>query len=121
MRIDQGKLIAEYINNAVIQGEATLSGDYKTGNKASKKMLKTYKIFEQHGDVALEILVQLLEDHRINVKIWAASHALGLGKLVKQALAVLDEISKRPDIGILRLNAEMTLKVYQEKGSLKFY
>ena len=117
---DKNELIQNYINNAISQGEATLKGDYKTGNKECKKLSKIYKIMEKNLDFAKEMLDVLLNDENINVRIWASAHALGLNVKVDKAEDILKEISSIPDIGLLGFNAEMTLKVWKERGYLKF-
>lgn len=115
------ELKEEYCKLAIIEKESILKGDSKTGNKSVKKLVKIYKLMEKDKNLAVKLLALLLEHPEVNVRLWAASHALGLGEFNDQSLAVLGEIKDMTNIGILRLNAEMVLKVYQEKGSLKFY
>lgn len=121
MKQDLETLIKVYIDNAVIQGESTLNGDYKTGNKAVKKVTKIYKLMEQDNQLAIQMLDVLFKDNHINVRIWAAAHALGLKIKISEAIAILEEISNKEEGGILEFNAEMSLKIYKERGYLKFY
>jgi len=111
------KLIDDFITNAIIQGEATYQGDHKKGNKASNKLFKIGAIMEQNIAIAKEMLDVLLFHEHINVKIWAAGKAMDLKYRDKEAEKILEEISKMPDVGILGLNAKMSLKVRKEKNN----
>lgn len=121
MELNLDALVKEYIDCAIIHGEATLVGDYKRGNKAVKKLTKIYKLMELNTHLAIQMLDVLLNDDTINVKCWASAHALGLGINTSEAISILKEISTTDNLGILRFSAEMTLKVYNERGYLKFY
>jgi len=66
------------------------------------------------------MLLELLSDINHHVRGWAAAHSLSLGLHVAQAENTLTDISLMIDIGIARLDAEMTLKVWREKGFLVF-
>ena len=116
---DKERLIDEFIENAIIQGEATYSGDYKKGNKASDKLFKIGRIMEQNIDVAKNMLDTILYHENINVRIWAAGKAIDLDYKKDEAIEVLEKISVMPDAGILGFNAEMSLKVRREKGIIK--
>jgi len=93
---DINALTNDCIENAVIHGEATYSGDYKKGNKASDKLFKLGSIMEQNNDIAKEMLDVLLEHENINVRIWVAGKALDLKYKVKEAKQILEKISKMP-------------------------
>jgi hypothetical protein len=121
MKLNSDALIKEYIDCAIIQGEATLDGDYKRGNKAAKKLTKMYKRMEQNDILAIHMLDVLFKDDYINVKIYASVHALGLNIKISEAIAILKEISIADNRGILGFNAEMALKIYNKQGYLKFY
>ncbi|WAM32025.1 HEAT repeat domain-containing protein [Caldicellulosiruptor naganoensis] len=118
---DVKKLIEEYRNAAILQKEASSDGDYRTANKQYSRLTKIYKILEKDKDLREKVLRELLKDENIYVSSWAAAHCLGLNIYVDEAVKLLEEIAKRKDIGILRLDAEMTLKVWREEGQLKFY
>ena len=112
------ELINDFIENAVIQGEATFSGDYKKGNKASSKLFKIGGLMEQNTDIAKEMLDVLLEHENINVRIWASGKAIDISYKDNEAEQILLAISKTPEAGILGLNAEMSLKARKEKRNL---
>ncbi|MBN7773728.1 DUF2019 domain-containing protein [Clostridium aminobutyricum] len=107
---DTNKLINDFIENAIIQGEATYTGEYKKGNKASAKRFKIYKVMDNEIEIAKQMLDILLEHENINVQIWAAEKALDLNYKEHQAEERLLAISKMPGAGILGLNAELSLK-----------
>jgi hypothetical protein len=58
---DSSKLIDEFINNAVIQGEATLDGNFKKGNKAANKLIKIIHMMKQDNNLAKTMLNVLME------------------------------------------------------------
>lgn len=110
-KLDVQALIEDFVKNAMIQGEATYVGDYKTGNKASNKLFKLSKIMEQEREIAQQMLDVLLEHEDINVRIWASGKALDINYKYAEAVEALKRIAKMPEAGILGLNAEMSLKV----------
>lgn len=113
------KLVNLFIKNAVIQGEATLSSDYKKGNKASDKLFKIRKTMKKDICIAKAMLDILLEHENVNVKIWAAGDALDLKYREEEAEQILKAISEMSDIGILAFNASMSLKVRKNKDNEK--
>jgi hypothetical protein len=121
MKQDKNSILKDYIENAIIQGSATLDGDYKICNKAVKKLNKIYKLMELDNDLAIEMINTLFKDSNLNVKLWIASHALGLNIKTSEAIATLEEISAQKEAGILSFDAEMTLQTYAKQGYLKFY
>ena len=76
---------------------------------------------EEDSQLTAYILNTSFLHQSVNVRIFAAAHALGLNVMKSEAIAILKEISSRKDTGILGFNAEMTLKVYSEQGYIKFY
>lgn len=111
MRKDKAKLVEEFIANAVIQGEATYDGDYKKGNKASDKLFRITRIMKEDMDLGKSMLDELLNSSEPNVKIWAGGVALDIGYKSDEAERILNELSNTPKLGILALNAEMSLSV----------
>lgn len=109
-KISAEDLVNDFIRNAVVQGEATYSGKYKVGNKASEKLFKIEKIMLDNPNLAEGMLDTLLSHSNINVKIWASGISMELGYRVEDAKKLLKQIACMPDVGILGLNAEMLLK-----------
>lgn len=108
---DKESLLKEYVECGITHGDATLTGDYKTANKAARKVINVSKIMKDDSELAKELLHSLLWHQNVNVRTWAAADALKLKILRTEAIAVLRQIASRNDIGILRFNAEMALKV----------
>jgi hypothetical protein len=121
MEYDRDILLNEYIQSAVVQGESILSGDCKTGNKAGRKLIKIYKLMEQNPQLSACILDTSFWHHNMNVRSWAAAHALGLKVKTSEAIAIMKNISSKEDAGIVGFNAGMALEVYMKRGYLKFY
>ena len=115
------EIISQYETSGKIIFNATYSGDYKTNNREGRKLLKIFKVFENNPEFAEECIEELLDSDNVVVRIEAASYCLALQQNVKIAEDVLEKISSNYDYGIFRFNAEMTLKVWREKGELQLY
>ena len=111
MKKDKAFLTELFIENAIIQGEATLDGNYKKGNKASDKLNKIANVIKEDKELAKELLYTLMNNPEPNVKIWACGIALDIDYKAQEAEDILTEISNMTELGILSFNAEMSLKV----------
>jgi len=118
--IDIDKIVEQFKEAAKLHRDSLLEGDYKTANKSTSVMRKIYYLLTNEPEAQSKIYNTLLGDADPSVATWAAAHCLGFGEHQKTALTVLEEISNRKDIGILSLNAEMTIKVWKKQGYLKF-
>ena len=119
--MDKYEIIAQYETSGKIIYDAIYSGDYKTCNQEGKKLLKIFKMFEKNPEFARECIAVLLNSENVFVRTDAASCCLALRQNIETAECVLEEISSNRDYGIFRFNAEMTLKVWHEKGELRVY
>ena len=109
-----------FVNAAKLQGEATKTGDPKTANRQYTILKKIY-IHAQKDITGAEIFYRNLRKHpEANVQLTASAHSLALGLDIAEAENILDNLSQNKQIGILSLNAEMTLKVWKKQGYLKF-
>ena len=115
------EIVEQYEKSGRIIEETLLSGDYKTGNKEGKKLIKFFKMFEQDRDLARECIDKLYESECARVRTEAAAYSLSLGINVPKAEAVLYEIGHDESLGIIGFGAEMTLKVWKKQGFLKMY
>jgi hypothetical protein len=70
--------------------------------------------------LAENLIDALFKQVNASVKIWASAHALGLRLRIDEAVSILDQYSRDQSIGILGLTAEITLKEWKKKGTLKF-
>lgn len=101
--------------------EASLEGDYKTCNKEVAKLTKIFKYFETNKDFGEQCIMELLKSKNVVVASKAAAYCLSLKTNIESAEKKLYEISLDDTYGIYQLNAEMTLKVWEEQGYLKIY
>ncbi len=97
------------------------TGDYKTGNKEYKKLVKIFKYFEENKEFAIDCLKELLYNESVVVSNKAAGFSLALNENVDEATKVLLANSEKKNIGTFRLEAEMTLKVWKSRGYLCIY
>lgn len=121
MKMDKESLIEQYEKSGKICLESTVTGDYKKGNKEAKKLTKIFKYLETNPDLSNDIINYLIKSDNIFLKIEGLSYNLALKKDIPYSLKLLEELSQNNTIGIYRLNAEMTLKVWKEQGFLKIY
>ena len=111
------EIIDQYIECGAILTETTLNGDYKRGNKVTKKMEKLFNIFAQDKDLATFILTQVMDSNVDKARSIAAVEALQLNIAIEKAVNVLEEVSKRSDIiglgpkyALMRLRGEIPNK-----------
>lgn len=114
-KAELAELINAYSESAKIQGEATESGDYKTGNKASDLISAIYSELRRRGPDAQRALLPLLEADNPGVKLWAASHAMDFSPSDGEPVLV----SLIPVGRFLGLSAQTTLSEWR-KGRLSF-
>jgi hypothetical protein len=106
-------IINLHIGSDRIIDSASMIGDYKTNNKEFKKRDKLFRLLEKDLDMAKEVYKHLLGHDGITTKISASSECLKLGLYISEAEQILEEMSKRKDIGTRRLSAEMVLRVWR--------
>jgi hypothetical protein len=114
------KIIEKYNKFAIQHREGIYEGNYRKTNKAYSELTKLYKAFLKDKKIAETALPILLKNSDIRIRTFAAAHSLGLNIYITEATKILQEVSSMKEIGILSFNAEMTLKVWQEQGYLKF-
>ena len=115
------EIVEQYEISGRIIEETLLSGDYRRGNREGRKLIKFFKVFEKDRNLATECINRLYISECISVRIKAAAYSLSLGIDVPKAEAFLYETSLDKSLGIIRFNAEMTLKVWKKQGWLKIY
>ena len=69
----------------------------------------------------MECIEELLKSENVVVRTKGAAYCLALKRNIEAGERVLEEISQDPSYRLYRLNAEMTLKVWREKGELCLY
>ena len=115
------EIIEQYEKSGRIIEETLLSGDYRTGNREGKKLIKFFKLFEKDRDLARECIDKLYKSECVRVRIKAAAYSLSLGINTPKAEAVLYEIGHDESLGILGFSAEMTLEEWKKQGFLIMY
>ena len=105
-------LISNYCEAAKIQMDATYSGDYKKGNRASDKLKKYNDIMRSDFSKYEPIVKELLNSENPNAVIWIAGVALENNFEKDVVIYKLKKMTENEKLGILRLNAKMTLKVH---------
>ena len=118
--IDLMELERRYIDAAIANGEAISNGNSRTANREYHKLTKIYKILSKDRVTARAFYSDLLLSQNYYVQIWVAAHLLGLNMDVDAALEILEQLSSRTDIGIISLEAEMTIKEWKKNGYLLF-
>jgi len=112
-------IIEQYKIASNLHGKALQDGDKKTANKQYTIIKKLYQLFQKEN-IESQVLNELLTDESIYVQAWAAAHCLSLNMHIEKSIQILESLSRRNDIGIARLNAEMILESWKTKGILKF-
>ena len=113
------KIIEQYIEYSNIEGQSKLDGDYKIGNKMSKKLNKLFSYLEENNELAKIVLKDILKSDSIRVRSMAAVDSLRLNMYVEESFKVLEEIANNEELGILSLGPEISLKIWKEKGHLE--
>lgn len=112
-----------YVEYAILHCISTISGNYRKTNKAYDKLTKILKTVEKSysDEERKNFFNELLDDDNEYVKIWSAAHCLYLKIFEKKSIVILKKIANSNAIeGIIRFDAEMTLKEYKKNGGLKF-
>lgn len=105
-----GNMESDYYEAAKIQMEATYSGDYKKGNKASNKLERYNDLIRANFKEYESVVENLINSENPNVVIWIANVALDEKFKTDYVIRRLKDIAENKDLGIIGLNAEMLLK-----------
>jgi len=97
---------------AAKHGEATETGDYRTGNKCWGVIDQAIKFIKEQNETSA--LSRFLDHRAVGVRLWAASYMLPINE--NEAIKVLEHISGQS--GLNSLSARTTLSEWR-KGSLK--
>lgn len=109
------ELVSAYTQAAAAQGRAAVAGDYVAANQNYDILAAAYRELRERGHDSQCALLPLLINDDIDVKAWAAAHALEFSPFEGQR--VLEELAQKP--GIIGLEANMTLREWRN-GKLKF-
>ena len=120
-QMNKEQIISQYETSGKIMFEEIHNGDWKKHDREGAKLLKLFKMFEKNPDFAMECIDELLKSENVVVRSKGAAYCLALKRNIETGERILEEISRNPSNRIYRLNAEMTLKVWREKGELQLY
>jgi Domain of unknown function (DUF2019) len=70
------ELVTAYAEAAGVHGKAAVAGDYKRANARADEIASIYRELRNRGREAQLSLLPLLEHPDIDVRGWAAAHAL---------------------------------------------
>jgi Domain of unknown function (DUF2019) len=73
---DVKSLIEEYVQAAILYGQALSAAEHKKANKQHSRVTKVYQKLMSTGTDAQRALLELLEHPEVSVRCWAAAHAL---------------------------------------------
>lgn len=120
-QMDKNEIINQYETSGKIMFEEIHNGDWKKHDREGAKLLKIFKMFEKNPDFAMECIEELLKSKNVVVRSEGAAYCLALKRNIEAGERILEEISREPSYRLYQLNAEMTLKVWREKGELQLY
>jgi hypothetical protein len=112
------KYYYEFISAAIKHGEASINPNAKIANKNYAILHRIYKYFQNHLDLASEFYGKLYNHKDPSVRLGASAQSLGLKVNIVIAEMILEELAKDEGLGILRLNAELTLENWKKQGYL---
>ncbi len=92
--------------------KASETGDYKTGNKNYKELIKAVNYLKAQNEILL--LSKFFDHSSVGVRIWAATYMLPIKE--DEATKVLENIAKEDNFHAF--TAKLTLQEWQ-KGNLK--
>lgn len=116
-------VINDYIDAAVRYSKANAEGDFNGASKATVELNKIfYRIRLGKNDIS--VLLDCIDSDVICVRVWAASHLLGLGVEPEKAEQTLEDIvGMKDDSGEYSLDiftARTTLQMWKRQGYLSF-
>lgn len=113
---DVRTLLRTYAEAAVVQGQASFAGDYKTANAKYDILVNICCRLRELGSEAQMCLLELMNHADPNVRLWSATHALEFAP--ERGEAALRELVNR-ELRLVSFAAELTLREWTE-GRLEF-
>ena len=117
--IKEEDIINQYIKQFITLCRKTGNYDNKIGvarhNRAVKQLEKLHEEVKENEEMAKEIYNELMNSEEESVKATAASYCLAMNIKTKKAEEVLKEIIQRGKNPIERLEAKMTIKIWNEQ------
>ena len=110
---DVDALLKEYADAALLHRTASREGKHKSANQAYDRIAAVIRELTERGPRAKDELLRLLDDERIEVRGWAAAHALEFEP--DRAARVLENIASGPP-SLEELSAKMVLQQWRTGG-----
>lgn len=104
-------LANEYIKFATMEGKSKLSGDYRTGNFASKQLENIINLVREDPVIQCNVIRKILSSESRRAQSLGAVDALRLNIFVEEAIHILEEDSLQHDI--LGFGSEMALRIWR--------
>lgn len=108
-------LLLEYEEAARRHGEAAAAFDSDSANQAHDVVAAVYRELRRRGRSAQLGLLPLLASQSLDVRLWAASHALEFEPHAAEPVLTALELAG----GLVGFNAKMTLEQWR-RGKLRF-
>lgn len=102
--------VEQYLYYTDVHTECTNSGNYKKGNRASKKILEMNAILKNNFEEYRGIIDQLIESTNPGAILWVSNVALDLHYRTNEVISVIKQISLNKELGLISFGAEMQLK-----------
>lgn len=106
------EIINKYIELAEYNTDYSSKKSVRKHNNNLKKLDVLFDIIKKNPELIECVYGQLLENENAKVLLYASVDCLKLKVYEKKAIKLLQEISKREDIGITAFEAETCLKIY---------
>lgn len=103
-------LLGSYVDAAVMHRRASREGKHRAANPAYERLTAVFRELLVRGTDGREGLLRLLNDPRIEVRGWAAAHALEFAP--ERASAVLEDIASGP-ASLEEFSAKMVLRQWR--------
>ena len=114
--IAMDELISEYRDAALTHRTASRAGDHEKANSAYERLASIVREVRKRSDEEKTVFLELLSDPSIEVRGWAASHALEFAP--DRAEPVLEEIASGPE-SLEEFSARIVLQEWRG-GRLQF-
>lgn len=95
--------------------ECTFSGNYRKGNRASKKLFELNAFLKRNFDDNREEIDQLIESDHPNVFLWISNVALDMDYRTDEVIDKIKKISDNKNLGLIAFGAGMQLKTRKIK------
>ena len=115
---DYESIVEIFIEESVLHGECTVSGNYKQGNKAADRLFRIWREIKDSKFDGEKLVDELIESSNLPTRQWISAIALDMHYRVDEALEILSDIAKTNEYPTVRFSAQMTMKTWKKQGWL---